>query len=718
MKKLHPQTFTDWKAPLIVVFSLLLLPIQNLRSAEELKPKDSHSVAAPVIAKLLRQYHYNHQKIDDALSSETLDLYIKSLDRSRLYFLASDISEFDKFRYTLDDIVFSGDLEPVFQIFNTWKTRAEQRIEFATNRLDKEFDFTIDENFTLDRSAAEWAITSGELDELWRKKLKNEALGLKLADQESSKIKEKLKKRYATRLKNINQYNSEDVFQLFINSLSETFDPHTSYFSPVSSENFNIDMSLSLQGIGAQLTTVDEYTKVVRILPGGPADKSKQIWANDKIVGVAQGKDGPIVDVIGWRLDDVVQKIRGKKGSTVRLEIIPAESPAGSPPKELTLVRDKVVIEERAAKSDTAEFDHEGRSYKLGVITIPSFYIDLEAQRKGDRNYKSTTRDVRRLIKELQGAGVDGIVINLRNNGGGSLQEAIELTGLFIKEGPVVQQKDLRGLKRVEYDPDPEIVYEGPLSVIVNRYSASASEIFAAAIQDYGRGIVLGSQTFGKGTVQNLLSLNRFIRFDDEKVGQLKITVAKFYRITGASTQHRGVMPDINFPSIYNEFNYLGEDKQVHALPWDEISPALFQSDDRVSMYLSALSLDSKKRLAKNTEFQYLAEGIDRYKNEKDQNTISLNEAIRKTYSKERESIKLKRVNERRAAKGLKPLKKGEKIAREDQAPDTLLEEGHFILADLVALSDPDHATKIAKTGEKMQQPKGARSETVNRNKN
>lgn len=718
MKKPHTQTFTDWKAPLIVVFSLLFLPIQNLRSTEELKPKDSHSVAAPVIAKLLRQYHYNHQKIDDAVSSETLDLYIESLDRSRLYFLASDISEFEKFRYTLDDIVFSGDLEPVFQIFNTWKTRAEQRIELATDRLDKEFDFTLDEDFTLDRSEAEWATTTSELDELWRKKLKNEALGLKLADQEWSKIKEKLKKRYATRLKNIKQYNSEDVFQLFINSLSETFDPHTSYFSPVSSENFNIDMSLSLQGIGAQLTTEDEYTKVVRIITGGPADKSKLILANDKIVGVAQGKHGQMIDVIGWRLDDVVQKIRGKKGSTVRLEIIPAESPAGNPPKEIILVRDKVVIEERAAKSDTVEFDHEGRSYILGVITIPSFYIDLEAQRKGDRNYKSTTRDVRRLIKELHGAGVDGIVIDLRNNGGGSLQESIELTGLFIKEGPVVQQKDLRGSKRIEYDPDPEIVYNGSLSVIVNRYSASASEIFAAAIQDYGRGLVLGSQTFGKGTVQNLLSLNRFMRFEDEKIGQLKITVAKFYRITGGSTQHRGVIPDINFPSIYNEFNYLGEDKQDHALPWDEISPAMFQSDDRVSMYLSALSLNSKKRLAKSTEFQYLVENIDRYKKEKEKNTISLNETTRKTYREERETAKLKRVNERRAAKGIKPLKKGEKITKEDRAPDTLLDESQLILADLIALSDPDHATKIAKTGEKLRQLKGARSETVNRNKN
>ncbi len=674
-------------------------------------------MAAPVIAKLLRQSHYNHQKIDDAVSSETLDLYIESLDRSRLYFLASDISEFEKYRYTLDDIVFSGDLEPVFLIFNTWKIRAEQRIEFATNQLNIEFDFTIDENLTLDRSAANWAITSSELDELWRKKLKNEALSLKLANQESSEIQEKLKKRYATRQKNIDQYNSEDVFQLFINSLSETFDPHTSYFSPVSSENFNIDMSLSLQGIGAQLTTEDEYTKIVRIITGGPADKSKQIWANDKIIGVAQGEKGQMVDVIGWRLDDVVQKIRGKKGSTVRLEIIPAEGPAGGPSKELTLIRDKVVIEERAAKSDTVEFDHEGRNYKLGVISIPSFYIDLEAQRKGDSNYKSTTRDVRRLIKELQGAGVDGIIIDLRNNGGGSLQEAIELTGLFIEEGPVVQQKDLRGSKQVLNDPDPEIVYDGPLSVIVNRYSASASEIFSAAIQDYGRGLVSGSQTFGKGTVQSLLGLNRFIRYDGEKVGQLKITVAKFYRITGGSTQHRGVIPDINFPSISNELNYLGEDKQVHALPWDEISPAMFQSDDRVSMYLSTLSLSSKKRLAKNTEFQYMLEDINRYKNEQEKNAISLNEAIRKAYGEERESLKLSRVNERRAAKGLAPLKKGDKVAREDQAPDTVLKESRFILADLIALSDPDHATKIAKTDGKKQKPKGRRSETVNRNK-
>lgn len=699
MKNSQTGSFTD-RAKQLFLFLLasLLIPAQSLISSEILKPKDSHSIAAPVIAKLLRQYHYNHQKIDDAVSSETLDLFIEGLDRSRLYFLASDIAAFEKYRYSLDDLVFAGNLEPVFVIFNTWKKRVEQRIEFATRRLETEFDFTLSESFPLDRGEAAWIKTSEELDELWRKKLKNEALSLKLAGQDWEKIQSKLKKRYQTRLKNINQYNSEDVFQVFINSLSETFDPHTSYFSPISSDNFNIDMSLSLEGIGAQLSTEDEYTKVVRIIVGGPADRSRELWANDKIVGVAQGKDGQMVDVIGWRLDDVVQKIRGPKGSTVRLQIIPHDSPVGSPPTEITLVRDKVFIEDRAAKSDTVEFKYEGREYRLGVINIPSFYIDLKAQRNGDKNYKSTTRDVRRLIKELQGAGVEGLVIDLRNNGGGSLQEAIELTGLFIKEGPIVQQKDLRGSKRVEYDPDPDIHYEGPLAVLVNRYSASASEIFSAAIQDYGRGMVLGSQTYGKGTVQNLLGLNRFIRLDDEKVGQLKITVAKFYRITGGSTQHRGVTPDITFPSIYNEYDYLGEDQQSHALPWDEISPALFKSDDRVSRYLSTLSLNSKKRMAKNREFQYIMEDIKRYQQERERNTVSLNEAVRKARREEREAIEFNRANERRIAKGLRPLKKGEEIPRDLTVPDAVLEESQLILADLIALSVPDHESKIAKT--------------------
>ncbi|MFQ5676208.1 MAG: carboxy terminal-processing peptidase, partial [bacterium] len=454
---------------------------------------------------------------------------------------------------------------------------------------------------------------------------------------------------------------------------------------------------------------------VVRVVAGGPADRSKQVWVDDKIVGVAQGIDGKMVDVIGWRLDDVVQLIRGPKGSTVRLEIISHNSAPGSPPTEITLIRDKIILEESAAQSDTVEFEYEGRNYRLGIIDIPSFYIDLEAYRRGDKNYKSTTRDVRKLLSELQSANVDGIIIDLRNNGGGSLQEAIELTGLFIKEGPVVQQRDLRGSKRVEYDPDPDIIYNGPMAVLINRYSASASEIFSAAIQDYGRGIILGSQSYGKGTVQNLLGLDRFIRLEDEKVGQLKITVAKFYRITGGSTQHRGVMPDITFPSIYEEYDFLGEDKQTHALPWDEISPALFQADDRVSMYLSALRLNSKKRIAENREFQYVNEDIQRYRHEQERNTISLNEASRKAARQKREKIAFDRVNERRLAKGLEPLKKGEKIPNHEIVPDAILTESQFVLADLIALTDPGHATKVAKAEEDKRQLKNARSATVKR---
>jgi carboxyl-terminal processing protease len=396
------------------------------------------------------------------------------------------------------------------------------------------------------------------------------------------------------------------------------------------------------------------------------------------------------------RLDDVVQKIRGKKGSVVRLEVIRAEATEGSPNELITLVRDKVILEERAAKSDTVDIIHDGLEYRLGVIDIPTFYIDLEGQRKGERDYKSTTRDVRRLIQELQSAGVEGIIIDLRRNGGGSLQEAIELTGLFIKEGPVVQVKNSAGRKRVEYDPDHNIVYDGPIAVMVSRFSASASEIFASAIQDYGRGVVLGNQTYGKGTVQNLLSLDRFPALANEDVGQIKVTVAKFYRITGGSTQHRGVLPDIRFPSIYDEMD-IGENKQFHALPWSEISPTMFKSVDNVSLYVSRLRLNSKQRTAKNREFQYILEDIEHYKLEKAENSVSLVEEARKTKRSQQEDKKMARANERITAKGLEPLEKGDKITPEGNAPDAVLEESQLILADFIAFSDPGRRAELTK---------------------
>lgn len=696
----------------LCVIALLVAFQLPLFGQETIQPESSHQISGPVIAKLLGRYHYNDQKINDNVSVETLDLYLQSLDRNRIYFLASDIARFEKYRQKLDDEVLTGNFEAPYIIFNTLKQRMDERIEYVMQRLQTPFDFTVEETYALDRSEAPWVRSKQELDELWRKKLKNEALNLKLDGKEWEGIKSTLERRYTNLHKRIDQYNSEDVFQVFMNSLSETYDPHTSYFSPITSENFGIEMSLSFEGIGAQLTTEDEYTKVVRILPGGPAERSKELWDNDKIVGVAQGQDGEMEDVVGMRLDDVVQKIRGPKGSIVRLEIIPADTPPGSPTKEVVLKRDKIVLEERAAKSDTVEITHEGELYRLGVITIPSFYIDMEAQRRGDPNYKSTTRDVKRLIKELQSAGIDGLIIDLRRNGGGSLQEAIELTGLFIEEGPVVQVKDLRGKKGIEYDPDSDINYNGPLAVMVDRFSASASEIFASAIQDYGRGIIIGSQTYGKGTVQRLLDLDRFINTANQKYGQLKVTTAKFYRITGGTTQHRGVIPDINFPSLYNEMEDFGEDNELHALPWDEISPTRYEPDDRVSKYIAALRTKSNQRTATTREFQYIHEDIDRYKEDRVRNAISLQEAERRAKRERLQAQKLARANERRQARGQDPLDSVEDIPRDAPEPDPWLEESQLILADYIALAGTK-STSLTKTDGDNSIPAPKRSETV-----
>lgn len=688
---------------------LVALPILNIDirpnnalpmtfRAKDLAPERQHPLVAKVLTTLLKQYHYNHSTLNDSVSSELLDSYVRSLDNNRLYFLAADIAVFEKYRRVLDDSLLNGEVGPAFLIFNKFKQRSDERLANVSKLLEKEFDFALAENYQPDRDNAKWATRPEELDELWRKRIKNEALELKMAGKDWASIASTLDKRYTNFRRRIEQLDAEDVFQFFMNALSEYYDPHTNYMSPISAENFNIGMSLSLEGIGALLNTEDEYTRVVEIVAGGPADRSKQLWANDKIVGVAQGDEGKMVDVIGMRLDDVVQMIRGKKETVVRLEIIPAGSPAGSPPKIIRLVRDKVVRQEAAAKSDTVEIMQDGQKHKIGVITIPTFYSDFEGRQRGDDNYKSTTRDVRRLLAELKGAQVDGILIDLRRNGGGSLQEAIELTGLFIKDGPVVQVRNSDGETDQHRDPDPGIVYDGPLTVMVDRVSASASEIFAAAIQDYKRGVVVGAQTYGKGTVQNLLDLNRVIRSNDAKYGQLKVTMAKFYRINGGTTQHRGVIPDLAFPSIFDEEDF-GESTEKHALSWDQIPPVRYMPEDHVSKYLSALRLKSQKRAAGNAEFRYLAEDLAHIKQEKTENAVSLQETVRKNERDQLEAQRLARVNARRKAKGLAPLKKGETIPRDDNAPDILREEGTHVLADLIALSKKDY---IAKTGKEL----------------
>jgi carboxyl-terminal processing protease len=664
--------------------------------AGDLAPERQHPLVAKVLTTLLKQYHYNHSTLNDSVSSELLDSYVQLLDPNRLYFLAADLAAVEKYRRVLDDSLVNGNVGPAFLIFNKFKQRSDERLANVSKLLEKEFDFSLAESYQPDREKAPWATRPEDLDELWRKRIKNEALELKLAGKDWTSIASTLDKRYINFRRRIEQLDAEDVFQFFMNALSEYYDPHTNYMSPVSAANFNIGMSLSLEGIGALLNTEDEYTKVVEIVAGGPADRSKQLWANDKIVGVAQGDDGKMVDVIGMRLDDVVQMIRGKKETVVRLEIIPAGSPAGSPTKIIRLVRDKVVRQEAAAKSDTVEMLQDGQKHKIGVITIPTFYSDFEGRQRGDDNYKSTTRDVRRLLAELKGAQVEGILIDLRRNGGGSLQEAIELTGLFIKDGPVVQVRNSDGEIDQHRDPDPGMVYDGPLTIMVDRVSASASEIFAAAIQDYKRGVVIGAQTYGKGTVQNLLDLNRVIRSNDARYGQLKVTMAKFYRINGGTTQHRGVIPDLVFPSIYDEADF-GESTEKHALSWDQIPSARYLPEDHASKYISALRLKSQKRTAGNPEFRYLAEDLAHLKQEKTENAVSLQETVRKTERDQLEAQRLARVNERRKAKGLAPLKKGDTISRDDNAPDILREEGTHVLADLIALSKKDYLAKTAK---------------------
>ncbi len=682
----------------------LLIIVANIFLARSLKYKkfnadfrDTSSTVQPTkymsnedvyITTILQRYHYRKFKLDDSLSNVIFDRYLKTLDNSKSYFYASDIANFSKYKYQLDDNIKDGDLNPAFQLFNVFKERVNERIDYAEKLLDKSFDFSKDETFQIDRTDALWPKDSAEMNELWRKKVKNDALNLILGGKKWDEAKTSLVKRYENLRKSLMQYSSEDVFQLFENSFTESLDPHTNYMSPSTSDNFKIDMSRSLEGIGAQLQTEDEYTKVVEIIPGGPAFKSRLIHRDDKIIGVAQGKEGEFVDVIGWRITDVVQLIRGPKGSTVRLQIIPATEGTNATPKEITLVRDKITLEEQSAKDKILDIKNDNKSYKLGVITLPAFYSDFDAEQRGEKNYKSTTTDVKKLLEELKKEKVQGIIIDLRNNGGGSLEEAIKLTGLFIKNGPVVQIKSTDGSIRVEDDPDTSIDYGGPLLILVNRFSASASEIFSAAIQDYGRGLIVGDQTYGKGTVQNLIDLNRLIHNSDYKFGQVKLTIAKFYRINGESTQRLGVTPDILFPGLINPKEY-GESSEPSSLPWDRINPSSYNVFGNLKQFVPVLDKKHEERISnKDPEWNEYLEEVKEYKDAHDQKSISLNEAVRKKERDEIDQKKFERENALRKSLGLKLLKKGELPSEDDnQKFDPVLDESGHILTDYISMA-------------------------------
>ncbi len=639
-----------------------------------IKPEAHHRQVALVVTHLLRESHYKKRELDDSLGMETFDRYIESLDPQKLYFLASDIAEFKQQRHLFDDYIGSGQVRKPFDMFNVYQERMAERLRFIFERLNADpFDYTIDENIDLDREDNTWAKSSAELDELWRKRLKHEALNLKLADKEWEGIQETLSKRYKRTQKNVRQFQSEDVFQILMNAYAESYDPHTNYFSPKNFDDFRIRMSQSLEGIGARLTTENDYTVVSEIVPGGPADKGKQLHPNDRITGVAQGMDGEFVDVVGWRIDDVVQLIRGKKGSVVRLAILPADVPAGSKTETIAITRDKIKLEDQAAKADTLEILHDGKNMKFGIVEIPSFYSDFDGRRRGDKNYKSTTRDVRRIIEEFAPENVDGIIIDLRRNGGGFLNEAVDLTGLFIDNGPVVQVRNSIGDIEVESDYNPEVVYNGPLAVIVDRLSASASEIFAAAIQDYGRGVIIGSQTFGKGTVQNAVPLSRYLRDRENKYGQLKLTIAKFYRIDGRSTQHVGVMPDMNFPSRFNLME-IGESSRENALLWDQIRPVRYNKQQDISGIIPLMKQRQSSRLSANEDYNSLLDDLNEFEKNIDKEIFSLMESVRK---QERDAQKEDDEDEEDEAEKKKKKK------------DLLLTESAHILGDYI------HLTKI-----------------------
>ncbi len=644
----------------------------------QLRPKPVFGKEARVVSYLLDNHHFRRLKFNDSLSAIVLDSYFQELDNSKIYFLESDIRSFDVYRPKLDDLTRSENVTPAFVIYSVFQQRYRTRLQYALSTLiAKEFDFTVDEYYETERDKTPWAKSAEDLDQTWAQIIKSQALGLKLAGKAQPEITDILKKRYDRLLKSFDQINSEDVFSIYMNCITEAYDPHTSYLGPKASDIFKQSMSLSLEGIGARLQIDNEYTKVFEIIPGGPADKSKQLHANDLITGVAQGKDGEMVDVVGWRLDEVVKLIKGPKGTDVRLQVLPAQTGVAGPPIVIPFIRDKVKLEDQAAKKQIINYSVNGKNLKLGVISLPTFYMDFAAYQKDDPNYRSTTRDVKKIILELKAEGVNGIAMDLRNNGGGSLPEAINLTGLFIKDGPVVQVRDPANRVEVLRDDDIAVSYDGPLVVLTNRFSASASEIFAGAIQDYHRGVIVGESTFGKGTVQSVLDLERWIT-DQEKVGQLNLTSQKFYRVTGSSTQNKGVTPDILLPSALSPEQF-GESSRPSALPWDVIKKADFKKVPNVTDKLVAgLSRDYQERLKFDHALKRYVGEIDEAKRNFAITRISLNEAQRR---KEMAEAKAKSTD---ANLDTKVTKEGLTPNELKDLKDEPLREGLLILSDIL----------------------------------
>ena len=625
----------------VLLSTLLWMP--DTRANVAIKTEDGQSSVYREVLDRLASRHYRTQKVDDALSQRYLDEYIGLLDAGKNYFLQSDIDEFEQWRLKLDDLAKRGDIRPGFIMFNRLRDRAMAQLQNNVALLEDpefQFDFNGEASIILDGDERDWLASPEAADIFWLKRMTDALIRLLLNEKDLEEARELVAKRFKNQIKQFDQRDSQDVFQLYTNALGSLYDPHTSYLSPRTNENFKINMSLSLTGIGAELTTEDDYTKVSRLIPGGPADLQGVLKAEDKIVGVGQAEK-PIVDVIGWRIDEVVELIRGEKDTKVRLELIPSKGDSSNT-KTITIVRDKVKLEDKSAQSTILEIDLNGEAFKLGVIDIPAFYMDFEAYRARDPEFKSTTRDVYNLVEELTEANVDGIVLDLRNNGGGSLYEATSLTDLFIDYGPVVQIRDAEQKVYRNHRASRRAAYSGPLIVMINRLSASASEIFAGALQDYGRALIVGTQSFGKGTVQEVAELSE---------GQLKMTISKFYRVSGDSTQHRGVIPDIAFPSLH-DIEKIGESEQDNALPWDRIHRVPHQTQDHLTPYVAPLTASHLKRRSADPDFASLVERIKLSDDWGMDKSLSLNLEQRRARSERWDIGLFESENKRLVAKG------------------------------------------------------------------
>ena len=685
----------------ISILALLISATWQLAIAgTPLSPAPEHSYSAVLVSKFITQFHYKENRLDDAQSRAILKEYIDALDPNRNIFTQKDIALINRYSTSLDDAIRRGDMAPAFLIYRKFNRRRIERAEYALARLEQPFDFTIDETYLFNRSDADWPEDTEALDEIWRKRVKNDVLSLMLAHKSEEELKKTLRKRYKRYITRADQMKAEDVYEAFINAYLTSIEPHTAYFSPRTSENFNINMKLSLEGIGAVLQTVGDYTVVKKTIPGGPAEKSGQFQPEDRISGVGQGHDGEIEDVVGWRIDDVVALIRGPKNSVVRLQVLPKGKEGDGVGKIITITRDKIKLEEQHAQKRVIEVPNGDQITRIGIISIPTFYMDFEAARRGDKDYVSTTRDTRKLLNELKTEGVDGVVIDLIGNGGGSLPEAISLTGLFIKSGPVVQVKDSENRLDINEDTDNGIAYDGPVAVLVNRFSASASEIFAGAMQDYGRATILGETTYGKGTVQQMLDLNRHAPRDSATLGQLKLTMAQFFRVNGDSTQNRGVIPDIIFPTA-EPSSELGESALDNALPWARIEAASYTPFSRTRMDLTEVIAAHKKRTQSDDGFKYLLAQAEARKAAMAKKSVTLLKTARKAEREKQEREGLARINHFRTSIGLEPndisdLENESEVATAedesfvDEVKNIQLREAAAILADIIALSADD----------------------------